>query len=123
MNFKIGDKVVVRKHTSYDVPYIISTVEKVTATQVTVDGKRYLVRNGDMVGGGRYDPSIRFDVTVADAEKSNADWAAERELAKKHSLICRAVNGDKFKYKRELVEKVYDLMFTAGIFDAEKGDN
>lgn len=82
-NAQIGDEVLVTRNTGFRTYLVKSSIEKVTKTEITVDGNRYKKRNGLEVG------SLHWDYHFAYPYSEERDQTAQY---REHLLRSSAAN-------------------------------
>jgi hypothetical protein len=120
--FQVGQKVVIyESYPRSDGHYQVGTVERVTATQVTVDGVRYM-RSYPCYQYGYSDSSyanrLVLDVTPEQATTRNAEWRKEQEITRKWNQL-RAFRWNRSAIPENKMLKVYGIMESLGLFKGE----
>ena len=103
---EVGDKVVI--YTRDYQPYKVATVEKLTMTQLTIDGERFNRRNGVRIGDGdsysmrveiamNYFPH-RHLMTVEEAETANLEKKQEQQV----KVLAAKITNTHISYLKKL---------------------
>lgn len=112
-----GDEVVIHTGSALQ-PYIIGKVQKVTATQITVNGERYSkqtkTRIGDRDNWGRKQTLAETWrdglMTVADANRKNEEVAREWEVKVLVHKIKDTHNSKLAKLPVDLLKQVVEML-------------
>lgn len=105
---EVGDKVVIDNGNHYGASYKVATVEKLTATQLTIGGERFNRRDGVRIGDGdrysyrtqlatAYYPNHRL-MTIEEAETANRQKEQEQEIA----ILARKIKDASYSGLRKL---------------------
>lgn len=109
-DLKVGDSVVVASNKSWEEPYSIKTVTKLTKTQATLsDGNKYMLTTGHIIETYRSysSPSMVQHRTPEEALLQNKEWASMRT---KKDLVSRLNALDYGKCSDEQLVKIKEIL-------------
>lgn len=122
--FSVGQKIVIRRSGTYGVkePYRLDTVKSVSSTQITTsDGSRWMIESRRKVGDSSiYAENLAVDsstfnlMTVAEAERLNAEWRDENEVRIMRTQIGNVQWGERY-VNDDKIKKVHEFLKAEGI--------
>lgn len=83
-NAQIGDEVLVTRNTGFKTYLVKSSIEKITKTEVTVDGKRYRKESGRAVGDSGWNTSFIYSYS----EKQDQTKQYREHLLRSSAANC-----------------------------------
>lgn len=119
-NVEIGDKVVIAPTYQRDL-YKVGTIEKITPTQVTIDGTRFNRRDGYRIGDGNSWHRVRIAqnwfsdngnrlMTVEEADKRNAEITEENNRIKLIGILQNIRRSDMENIEVSILQQVVDML-------------